>query len=807
MKNRPRTHRADSLNLLEELLAASLEQLNYRDYKIISQQAVILASGSGHDRGDSLPVELEHNVSLAWRGIPQVSRSIAATRAWKDMDGWIVDTLPTMMSFAAIVDNKGDTIALLAFEFDPDEIFNPLFHHSWAGSRGGTYGIDHDGLLLTHLERGQQLQQIGLLNDGPSAHSAFQLTMTDPGINLLTEHTDLESVEFGQPLTKMAQAIQQGVDGSNVSGYRDYRGVPVIGAWRWDDELQMAIVTEVDKEDAFYLFNNIVKIVFAGVISIIIVIFAATVFYIRTTRKTQQIQQQRDAVFNQTLDGIITIDAQGKIILANPAITAIFGYEKEALIGQNVSMLMPEHERSAHDDYLKNSTLHEPVILNNSRELRGCRQDGGHFPLELTVSPMLLDDGKYYVGVLRDVTERYQHHQDLISAKIEAENAKDIAENANRAKSEFLSKMSHELRTPLNAILGFSQLLTIEPLTDDQAESVILINDAGKHLLNLINDVLDLARIESGKMTVSLESVNVTDLIADIVPVIETQLSNLNLRLTLDSFSAQDVWVQADYLRLKQVLLNLLSNAVKYNRPKGFIVIDIRRKDNDIIRISIKDGGDGIESELQSTLFEPFNRLDKEDSEIQGTGIGLVISNELVKLMNGTLGLNSILGIGSTFWVELPFVEQSNDEPVADSESLLLSDSEMEQQQPQQQTKILYIEDNPANMTLVRQFFARYPGYQLLEAESAEAGLEMVRAEMPKLILMDINLPEMDGFEALSILKKEGLTKQIKVVALSANALVSEVERGHEAGFDDYLTKPIDFSKLLTTLNKVLQVN
>jgi len=336
---------------------------------------------------------------------------------------------------------------------------------------------------------------------------------------------------------------------------------------------------------------------------------------------------------------------------------------------------------------------------------------------------------------------------------------------------------------------------------------VILINDAGKHLLNLINDVLDLARIESGKMTVSLESVNVTDLIADIVPVIETQLSNLNLRLTLDSFSAQDVWVQADYLRLKQVLLNLLSNAVKYNRPKGFIVIDIRRKDNDIIRISIKDGGDGIESELQSTLFEPFNRLDKEDSEIQGTGIGLVISNELVKLMNGTLGLNSILGIGSTFWVELPFVEQSNDEPVADSESLLLSDSEMEQQQPQQQTKILYIEDNPANMTLVRQFFARYPGYQLLEAESAEAGLEMVRAEMPKLILMDINLPEMDGFEALSILKKEGLTKQIKVVALSANALVSEVERGHEAGFDDYLTKPIDFSKLLTTLNKVLQVN
>ncbi len=805
LQNKPRTHRADSIDLLDELLTASLEQLNYRDYKIINQHGVILASGSGHDLKQTLPDELEHNVILAWRGIAQVSRPFAATRPWKDVDGWIIEKLTTMMSLAPIVDNKGDTIALLAFEFDPDRIYNPLFHHSWMGITGETYGIDRNGLLLTHIKYADQLAEIGLVSDSTSVHPALNLKMLAPGFNLVKDPSAINKVQAERPLTFMAQSIQQGQDGSNVQGYADYRGVPVIGAWRWDDELQMGIVTEVDVDEAFYLYHSTIKTLPIGVITLILIIFATAGLYLRTAKKTRQLQLQRDAIFKQTADGIITIDEQGFITIANPAASKIFGYSVDEMKGQNVSMLMPDSERASHDEYLQNSSLHEPKIMNLSRELRGQTKSGHHFPLELTVSPMMLEEKKFYVGVLRDVTLRYQHQQDLIAAKNEAELAKDIAETANRAKSEFLSKMSHELRTPLNAILGFSQLLAVDSLTEDQADSVNLISSSGKHLLNLINDVLDLAQIESGNMMVSLETVNIRDLITEIMPVIETQLDDLQLSLTTSFFTEKPIWLTADNLRLKQVLLNLLSNAVKYNQMLGSIEIEVGQRTQHMARISIKDTGYGIAAELQEGLFEPFNRLGHDRSEIQGTGIGLVISRELVRLMGGELGVESVAGIGSTFWIDLPLEEGDGIANLDDSEDMLKQHEQMLEEH-EEVIKVLYIEDTPANMMLVRQLFIRFPLYQLLEAETAEEGLETARKLLPDIVLMDINLPEMNGFEALDIMKKEGLTEKMKVVALSANALVSEVERGYDAGFDYYLTKPVDFKKLLETLNQVYEL-
>lgn len=804
MQNKPRTHRADSINLLDELLLASLEQLNYRDYKIVNKHGEILASGSGHDIGDKLPSELKQTLELAWLGIPQVSRPFAASRAWKNIDGWKSDHLTTMMAFSVLVDNRGNSVALLAFEIDPDVIFNPLFHHAWLGKSGETYGINREGILLTQSKFGQQLQDIGLIENGPTKTSALVLKATDPGINLVENPSFVDKIAADRPLTVMAQSLSQGEDGSNVVGYADYRGVPVIGAWRWDDELQMGIVTEVEMEEAFYLYNSTLKSLPLGVLSIIMTIFAAAFLYIWANNKTHRIQQQRDAILNQTADGIITIDSKGSLLVVNPAASNIFGYNTNELVGQNVSMLMPEPDRSAHDGYLARSSLKESKVMNLTRELRGARKDGGVFPLELTVSPMILEDEKYFVGVIRDVTERHQQQQDLIAAKVEAEHAKEVAENANRAKSEFLSRMSHELRTPLNAILGFSQLLLVDSLTEDQADSVNLINSSGKHLLNLINDVLDLARIESGKMTVSIEKVNVRDLINDIMPVIETQLDSLELTMTSTCYTEDEVWVKADYLKLKQVLLNILSNAVKYNRQQGHIGIEISMHNKRSIRISIIDSGYGISTELQAGLFEPFNRLGQDRTEIQGTGIGLVISRELVRLMQGDMGLSSKMGIGSTFWVEFPLVENSlQQEDVETDEYLLEQEQDLAEQD--KLMKVLYIEDNPANMTLVRQLFERFPRYQLIEAETAELGLDMARQQRPDIVLLDINLPEMNGFEALSIMKAEGLTEEMQVIALSANALVSEVERGYKAGFNFYLTKPIDFRRLLETLHDVFE--
>lgn len=383
LEDKPRSHRADSVDLLDELLLTSLAQLNYRDYKIISQEGVVLASGSGHDRGDTLPLELTQKISLAWNGIAQVSRPFKATRAWTDVDGWIVDNLTTMLSLAAIVDKRGNTVALLAFELDPDVIFNPLFHHSWMGETGETYGINSDGVLLTHIKYTQQLIDIGLLEDNTSVHPALTLKITDPAYNLVKNPAAITKVKSDRPLTEMAQSLSAGNQGSNVIGYADYRGVPVIGAWRWDDELQMGIVTEVEVEEAFYLYNSILKTMPLGIIIIILIVFSATILYLRTNRKTHRIQQQRDALFRQTIDGIVTIDSKGSILVANPAASKIFGYQNEEMIGQNVTLLMPEKERAAHDSYLQNSQLHEAKILNRTRDLRGRRKMVSCFPWNL----------------------------------------------------------------------------------------------------------------------------------------------------------------------------------------------------------------------------------------------------------------------------------------------------------------------------------------------------------------------------------------------------------------------------------------
>lgn len=802
-QDRPATHRTDERDVLGETLAASLEQLNYRDYKIISEDGVVLASYSGHDKGDKLTHLVERNTALSWLGGAQISQPFVATRSWRDVDGWIMDKLTTMMSFAPIIDNKGSTVALLAFEIDPDLIYNPLFHYTGIGNSAETYGIDRNGYLLTQSKFSKQLQEIGLLKPGPTYHSAMVVRVTDPGYNLIEAPEKSAEISADRPLTLMAQKVIQGQEGSNVKGYRDYRGVPVIGAWRWDDELQMGIATEVDVDEAFYLYNATLQTLPIGVSGLIVLLFSATGLYLRANRKAYRIQQQRDAIFNQTVDGIITIDTQGFILVANPAVSKIFGYESQELMGQNVKMLMPETERDAHDGYLQQSDIYEPIIVNLSRDLRGRRKNGDLFPLELTVSPVILEDEKYFVGVLRDVTQRHQHQQDLIAAKVEAEQAKEIAENANRAKSEFLSKMSHELRTPLNAILGFSQLLILsEDLTEDQNDSVSFINNSGKHLLNLINDVLDLARIESGNMEVSLENVNVQELVRDVIPVIETQLESLELTIDSTCYTEKTLWVTADYLKLKQVLLNLLSNAVKYNRPQGHITINVSKQNARTLRIAIQDTGYGIEPDLQGGLFEPFNRLGKDFSNIQGTGIGLVISHELIKLMNGSIGVKSQVGTGSTFWVDLSLIESEEDDELAYLNEHV-HEHEISTADQDKIVKVLYIEDNPANMTLVRQLFIRFPLYELIEAETAELGIELVRRQKPDIVLLDINLPEMNGFEALEILKMEGLADEMKVVALSANALVSEVERGYDAGFDYYLTKPIDFKKLLETMNEV----
>ena len=433
-----------------------------------------------------------------------------------------------------------------------------------------------------------------------------------------------------------------------------------------------------------------------------------------------------------------------------------------------------------------------------TQQFRCLRADGEWRWLSETVRIEALTPGRWHcVGVCTDVTQQKQAEEErdrFFTAKLEAE-------RANHAKSEFLSRMSHELRTPLNAILGFGQILDKEALTPLQTESVQYILKGGRHLLELINEVLDIARVEAGHIDLSLEPIALQEILAESCALLRPLAHERSILLHENGALLGCSHVQADRQRLKQVLLNLLSNAVKYNRPGGEVRLHALVLPNDRLRIAVEDTGPGITAEEQQKLFTPFERLSAAQSGVEGTGLGLVIAERLVRAMGGHLSLESRIGEGTTFFIDLPLV-RSQEEALADSR---IGVCEPEPGAPAlQQATVLTIEDNLSNLRLLEVVLRSRPGITLQAAMQGSVGLDLARQHAPDLILLDLNLPDLSGQEVLARLQGSALTRDIPVIVLSADATEAQIARLLRAGAKAYLTKPLDVSEFLHTLDTML---
>jgi signal transduction histidine kinase/DNA-binding response OmpR family regulator len=666
----------------------------YQGFFIIGPDNINLASTRNNNIGvTNLLTQQPYVIEKLWSGETAISLPQVSDVPLPDSKGIMREGMPTMFVGAPIRNQKGNIIAILTFRINPAADFTAIFQRGRIGISGETYAFNKHGLLISESRFDEQLRSIDLIDQ--DAHAILNVAIRDPGINLVDAKNSMSS-EIQQPLTLMAKNAVAGESGMNLEGYRDYRGVPVIGAWTWDNDLGFGFTTEIDVAEAYDVLG-----------SIRIVILAIT---------------------------IITI---GLLI----CLAAIFLWNRNRIAQINEGL--------------------EKRVAERTRKLSA------------------------------EVARRKQVEQEILAAR-------ESAETANRAKSQFLASMSHELRTPLNAIIGYGEMLREEAEDLEQeifGEDLKKICLAGRHLLGLINNILDLSKIEAGKTELIMEFFDVAELIEEVTSTVRQLVEKNGNSLEVSSLDGLGR-MKTDQTKLRQILINLLSNAGKFTR-EGRIILTVGKESvdgRDWMTFAVCDTGVGMDEAQLNRIFLEFGQAERSTTnQYGGTGLGLTISRKFCQLMYGGISVRSAPGEGSTFTVRLPArvraVPRATGAKVVEETGVPVGKGPL----------VLVIDDDVDSRKLLGQWLLQ-AGFQVVTAEDGPTGLAIARQLKPVAITLDVLMPGIGGWEMLQALKSEPELSAIPVVMCT---VVDEKERGFALGVTEYLTKPIDRDQLLRTLKRI----
>ncbi len=513
--------------------------------------------------------------------------------------------------------------------------------------------------------------------------------------------------------------------------------------------------------------------------------------YRASSRSLEDREQRLRALVSTAVDGVMIIDASGTVQEYNPACEQLFGYREDEVVGRNVKMLMPSPYQEEHDEYLlRYRTTGNKRIIGIGREVEGRRKDGTTFPMELSVGEARPGGQQVFVGIIRDITARK-------SAEHSLRVAKEQAESANRAKSQFLANMSHEIRTPMNAVLGYTQLIETDPeMPDKYRRPLKAIHSAGNHLISLIDDILDLSKIEAGAMELDTRDFDLGDLTEDISGMFAMRCEQKGLTWRADINIGKRA-VRADDLKLRQILINLLGNSVKFT-DRGFISLKVEQS-GQRYTFSVEDTGPGITEEAQKRIFEPFQQAEEGEAK-GGTGLGLAITRRYIELMGGLLSLESAPGEGSCFRFELEL-------PPAEGEPALNTElkGQLCRLAETYRVRALVVDDVEDNREVLCGLLER-AGVEVAMASSGAEALQGIAQQIPDIVFMDVRMPVMDGLTAVRQLRERWPAEGIVCVAITASGLLRQRSFYLDAGFDDFIGKPFLFEKVCDCMVRHLHV-